>query len=331
MIAVGTKYNLLDVASSKDPSGKLAKVAEIYQQSNPMLEHIPFFEGNLDTGERITARKTLGTPTWRRVNEEVAPSKATVSQVDEVTGMLEDYSEVDEKLVKMALDKEGFLLLQSRAKMEAMAQEMAGTYLYGNIITSPSEFHGFMPRLNTLNSTVGETPIVLAGGGSSTDNNSILYVGWGEGKVYGIYPKGSKAGLEFENLGKVTKETTSGLREVYRSHFIWEAGLAVADPRYVARIANIDISDLATFGSGSDTSANLVNLMIDMLSFIPNPESVNGRIYCPRAVWAGLTKMGLSDKNRNITTAVVDGKFITHFFGVPVHKMDQMTTEAKVS
>jgi len=330
MGAVGTKLNIVDIATMKDPSGKIGKVAEILNQSNPMMDHIPWMEGNLDTGERLMVRKTLSGGSWRRVNEGVAPSKSTQSQIDEVTGLYEDWMEVDEKLLKMSNDQSATLLNQSRAKFEAASQEIVGTMLYGNVLSSPKEFHGFFPRLDSLNTNPSSGPIVLSAGGSGTDNLSMLFVGWGEGKVYGIYPKGSKAGLEFNPIGYETKEENGTLRRVHRSQFIWEAGLAIADTRYVSAIRNIDISDLESFGTDTDTSAPLTNLMIDALSYIPNIETTDVRIYVPRAVWAGLTKMANDSSNRNVTRDYVDGKFITNFFGAKVHMMEAFMTETTV-
>ena len=66
MSAVGTKLNIVDIATMKDPSGKIGRVAEVYNQSNPMIQHIPFIEGKLDTGDRVMVRTSLGAPTWRR-------------------------------------------------------------------------------------------------------------------------------------------------------------------------------------------------------------------------------------------------------------------------
>jgi len=330
MGAVGNKLNLVDIATMKDPSGRIGKVAEILTQSNPMIDHIPWIEGNLDTGERLMVRKTLGAGAWRRINEGVAPSKSVQTQMDEVTGLYEDWMEVDEKLLKMSGDQTATLLNQSRAKFEAATQEIVGTLLYGNIITSPKEFHGFFPRLDSLNTTPSSGPIVLGGGGTGTDNLSMLFVGWGEGKVYGVYPKGSKAGLEFNPIGFETKDESGLLRRVHRSQFIWEAGLAIADTRYVSAIRNIDISDLATFGTSTDTSAKLTNIMIDALSYIPNVETTDVRVYVPRAIWAGLTKMANDSNNRNVSRDLVDGKFITNFFGARVHMMEAFVTETAV-
>ncbi|MFN7073990.1 phage major capsid protein, partial [Proteus mirabilis] len=59
----------------------------------------------------------------------------------------------------------------------------------------------------------------------------------------GIVPKGSKAGLEQNQLGEVTlQDDNGGKYQGYRTHFKWENGLTVRDWRYVVRIANIDLS-----------------------------------------------------------------------------------------
>ncbi|WP_336657671.1 major capsid protein, partial [Pseudomonas marginalis] len=74
----------------------------------------------------------------------------------------------------------------------------------------------------------------------------IWLVVWGQNTIHGIYPKGSKAGLEQKHLGEVTLEDENGGKyQGYRTHFQWKNGLTMRDWRYVVRIANIDISKLS--------------------------------------------------------------------------------------
>lgn len=332
MAEKGTNLNLVDVAAFKDPSGRLGKIAEVLMRSNPILQHIPWIEGNLDTGERIIQRNKLGDPSWRRINEFVQPSVSRATQLDEVCGILEDYSEADKKLIEMSGDPEGMQMRQATGKIEAMAQEVASTVVYGNVYTSPKEFHGLMPRYNKLNTDYGKGIVINAGGSDAADNASILLVGWGDDKVYGVYPKHSKAGLQFENLGLETKESDAGLMRVYRSHFVWECGLAVADPRYVVRISNVDVSSLASIGTGSDTSAQLYFMFIDALSYIPNLSTVNLKAYAPRQVWAALSKKALEHSNRDVTTSITNAGLVTNIMGVPFHMLDCMlANEAPVT
>lgn len=331
MAAVGTVLNLKDVASMKDPTGKIGKVAEILMQSNPIIDHVPWVEGNLDTGSMVMARTTLGGGSWRRLNEGTVPSKATQTPINEVCGIYDDWIEADKKLLEMSGDVNAVMLNQFKAKAEAASQEVVGTMFYGNVYTSPKEFHGFLPRMDSLNTTPSSGPIVLSAGGSGTDNLSVVAVCWGEGKVTGIYPKNAKAGLQFEDYGYENKTDSTGkILRVRRAQFIWESGIAVENYRYMSALRNIDISDLASFGTDSDTSANLTNLIIDLLSYIPNFESQDCRLYVPRQVWAGMTKMANDPSNRNVNRYQYEGKFITDFFGAKVHMCEALTTETAV-
>ena len=65
--------NLVNVTKRLDPDGKIARIAEILNQNNPILEDIPLVEGNLPTGHRTTVRADLPEPTWRKLNYGVRP------------------------------------------------------------------------------------------------------------------------------------------------------------------------------------------------------------------------------------------------------------------
>lgn len=326
--------SLADVASMKNPDGSTAKIAEVLTQYNPMLGDIPFVEGNTETGTVITRRQSIGEAYWRRLNSGVKTGVSRTTQVTETCGILETYSEVDKRLVSMASDKEAFMLSQAKGQMEAMSQEMAETFLYGNSYKQPEKFLGLMPRLDKLNKTVRNgSPIVLDAGGTNSGHlASILLVGWGEDKVCGIYPKGSKAGLDYEDLGQVTLEDGNGGKyEGYRSHWTWEAGLAVHDYRYVIRIANIDTTTLDY--SDENAVKKLAGLMIDALSLIPVGSSPNLKAYAPREVWAYISKLQLANNSRNVNVPTSDSaRLVSDFYGVPFKMMDCMlSTETKVS
>lgn len=48
--------SLVDAAKRMDPDGKVAKIAELLHQSNPLLDDMQWIEGNLPTGHRTTIR-----------------------------------------------------------------------------------------------------------------------------------------------------------------------------------------------------------------------------------------------------------------------------------
>ncbi len=322
-----TTYSLKDILAYKNPSGELAPIAEVLTQSNPILDHIPYVEGMTETGDIVTRRKLLGTPMWRRYNESVLPSVTKVSSVTEITAQIQDWSEVDADLADKSGDLNGFLLRQSTGKLEGISQEVATTFMYGNLSTDAKTFDGFMPRLSTLNSTYGNgAPIVLsAGGTTASGQGSILIVGWAPEKVYGIYPKGSMGGLKFENKGRVTKDFSDGsMMDVYRAKYSWDVGLAVADYRYAIRLANIDAAAIATIGEKNSTAPELYLKILDALSYMPTPGAVGLKMYMPRRIWSALNQIAAQTGNRNTTLPVQDAGFVFNISGVPCYLNDCM-------
>ena len=101
MATLSGKYTLLDVSKTLDPNGSTAAVAELLSQENEMLMDMPWFEGNLPTGHRITTRTGLPDVIFRKLNGGVPPSKATTAQLDEACGILEARSEIDKDLAML--------------------------------------------------------------------------------------------------------------------------------------------------------------------------------------------------------------------------------------
>src|SRR5690348_11494506 len=96
MSTLSSSYlTLADHAKLKDPSGRTAVVVEMMNQTNDVLIDMPFIESNKDSGHQITMRTGLPTPTWRKMNKGVLPSKGRTAQFVEAVGMLEAWSEID--------------------------------------------------------------------------------------------------------------------------------------------------------------------------------------------------------------------------------------------
>jgi hypothetical protein len=315
---------LMDVARRTDPSGKISAIVEMLQATNEILTDMPWVEGNLPTGHKTTVRTGLPAVAWRLLNYGVPKSKSQTVQVTDTTGMLEAYAEVDKDLAILNGNTAEFRLSEDRAFVEAMNQEMARTVFYGEK-TKPEQFVGLAPRFSDPSVPSGAN--VIDGGGRGDDNTSIWLVVWGENTVHGIYPKGSKAGLLQEDLGEVTLEDgNGGLYQGFRSHYQWKCGLTVRDWRYVVRIANIDVSDLA-----GSSAANLINLMIDAGEVPPSMGMGRAVWYCNKTVRSALRKQILAKNNVNLTWDNVAGKQVLAFDGMPVRRCDAiLNTEAAV-
>ncbi len=122
-----TALTLADWGKRVDKNGKVDKIIELLGQTNPILQDMPFVEGNLPTGHRTTIRSGLPSATWRLLNYGVQPSKSTTVQVTDSVGMLETYAEVDKSLADLNGNTAEFRLSEDRAFIEAMNQQMAQT------------------------------------------------------------------------------------------------------------------------------------------------------------------------------------------------------------
>lgn len=331
MATIGNSVlTLSDWAKRLDPDGTTADIVEMLAQDNAMLDDAMFKQGNLPTGHQATIRTALPTVAWRLLNQGSAPGKSTTSQVTFQTGILEAWSETDVDVANLNGNVKSFRLSEAKAFVEAMAQEMQQTMIYGTA-AAPEEFVGVASYYDSLSDNSGEN--IVDAGGTGSDNMSMYLLGWGERSVYGIFPKGSKAGIEHEDLGIVTVETTAGIAgnrmRAYQDHWKWKAGLVVEDWRYASRIANIDYSALLADGAGS--SVKLIEYMIKAIHRIYKTSGVNLAFYCNRTVSEMLDIQAQNKSNVYLTVGMEEGKRKLSFRGIPIRTVDALTnTEARV-
>ena len=320
---------LLDLAKRLDPNGNIDKIVEILAQQNEIIEDATFIEGNLITGHKTTIRTGIPTPTWRKLYGGVQPSKSRTVQITDNCGMLESYAEVDKALADLNGNTAAFRMSEEVGHIEGMNQEFSQTLLYGNEGTEPEAFTGIAPRFN--DSTAENGLNVIKAGGSGADNTSIYLVVWGPQTVHCIYPKGSVAGLQMTDKGQVTIENadgSNGRMEAYRTHYRWDCGLTVRDWRYIVRVCNIDVGDMAT----ASNAAALVELLIKASERVPSLGVGRPVFYMNRKLREAL-RLGILNKVSNqLTHETVAGKRVTMFDGIPVRRVDQiLDSEALVA
>ena len=317
---------LMDAATSMDPDGKTAAVVELLSQTNPMLDDMTWIEGNLPTGHKTTIRTGLPSTVWRQLYQGVPASKSTRAQVTDTVGMLEARSEVDKDLAELNGNNPEFRLSEGQAFLEKMSQDMTNTVLYGDVTAFPERFTGFAPRYSSLSAGTGKN--IIDAGGTGSDNTSIWLVVWGPNTVHGIYPKGSRAGLQHEDLGLGDAFDGNGDRfRAYMDHWQWKGGLSVRDWRYVVRIANIDVSNLTT----ETGAADLVKLMIRAKGKIPFMGMGRPVFYANSTIKTMLEIQALAKSNNALSIREAAGQFDVGFFGIPIKQMDAvLNTEGRV-
>lgn len=332
MSTIGNTYlTLADVFKRTDADKQIAAVIELLAQDNPILADMIVKECNDGTTHLTTVRTGIPEATWRMLYQGVQPTKSTTAQVRDATGMIEAWSEIDEKLVRMTQDSAGLRLSEAQAFLEGLNQGVATSMFYGDQATSPAKFTGLAPRFNKLANSGSGAQIVDAGG-TGSDNTSIWFVVWGENTVHGLYPKGSKAGITREDKGVQTKTNPDGsVLDVVREKFQWDIGLSVRDYRYVSRIANVDVSDVQ---SGS---VNLYNFMRKAYYKLKQRRVMGGRaaIYLNtdmlEALDALATNNGTTDNFVRLTRKEIEGEEVLTYRGIPLRESDALlNTEARV-
>jgi len=322
----GTALTLLDIAKMTNPDGSVAKIIEILDQTNEVVKDMVWEECNDGDSHQTTIRTGLPSGTWRRYNEGVAPSKGTTAQVRVQTGMLEDRSVIDKDLAEKGGNPEAKRAVEAVAHIQGLGQQMATALFYEDERTNPLRFTGLSAHYASIStSTAASAENVIDGGGSGSDNLSIWFVTHGPFHgVLGVYPKGSKSGLDHKNVG-LTKiiDSTGAAGSAYWAYedwFQWKAGLCVPDWRMNARVCNVDVSNLRAESS----DANLIKLMIRAEETLANAAGGKRVIYCNRTAKAWLRIQAEDKRNSTVTLETIGGKPFTMFNGIPVVTCDAL-------
>jgi hypothetical protein len=331
MATLGTNGlpTLLDLAKMQDPKGDIAKIAEVLSIDSPLIQRIPWMEANGNDGHLVTTRTGLPSVAWRKYNEGVTASKGGTAQFTETCGMLDGVSKVDVALAKRNGNEAAFRLQQDLAFIQSYKRTMETAFFYSDTRANPERIMGLSPRLDALTGIPYASQVIPhTAVPSGSDQASIWVVGFGAGKVYGIYPKGSQAGLQKHDMGEeLETDTGSAQFRAYRTYFSWHAGLVVEDARYLVRIPNIDTSDLALTGS------TLIQKMMVAVEQLQSLEDCTPVIFMNRKIRTYLRAQAVDTvKNSTLAFDMVGGKPVMSFQGLPIERTDALlNTEAIVS
>ena len=327
-------YTLVDLAKMIDPNNaRLIFVAQTLARKNPIVREVPILEANQILSHVGNRQSALPTVYKRAINDGVLKSAHKEIPVTAPMSLFETMSQIDEENLRLAGSNAGAVRQRKDAAfIEAMAQSVADEIIYGSVGDDVLGFNGLAVMFDS--STVypnGDSTwyynVQLAGGGGS-DTTSIWAVEWGPEKAHLIYPKGTQAGLEINDLGKqlVSGVTSNTQFVAYVTQFKWRCGLFVQDERCVQRIANIETTGADNIFD-DDQLITALNRLPDMGE---NPAT---RIYVNRTI---RTQMDIKVKDKNnvnyVANADAFGKPVLYFRGVPVQVCDAiLNTETAIS
>jgi hypothetical protein len=329
-IDLGKYYTMVDIANEYADQN-LIHIANTLARTNDILADAPYQEANQIFSHKGSQDAALPSPGFRTFNTGVSPSAAKSRPVIDGLAIAEDYAEVDYEEYRIQPKKEEWRQRKDGKHIAGMGQKIATTIFYGSIGTDPASFNGLATRyaVSTTrpNGDTGWPYNVQLNGGSGSDTTSIFVVEWDPDECTLLYPRGSKAGIDFEDLGKVTKGTTT-LYEVLRSHFMWKCGLFISDDRRIQRIANIETS-------GADNIFN-EDLLIQAITRLPSRGKNRSaiKIYTNGTMMAQMW-IRLKDKSNVHFTrdqGLDGGGPVLSFNGYPVRLCDAiLDTETAIS
>ena len=330
MAGLGTVMTLRDLAVANGIN-KDDPIVEMLSKSTPMMMDMAFRNGNQTDGHKFKVRAGLPGVNWRAINEGVMATRSTSKVVKETCALLEAVSEIDKVLVDFEDDQALFRLQEANAFIQAMGQEFSSKIWYGDTGIDPKGITGLSKRYSDLGGL--KNKYIVDAGGTGNDNASIWLVVHSTDSFFGVVPKNGKVGLQHTASGVIDLEDpdNGGTYEGYRDRFKWQVGICLKDYRQVCRAANIDVTKLPTFGTSSDQSANLLDLVNTLTNRVHNIDTGRPVLYMNRTVkeyWEKqLLKSHYIEKNMDQAT----GKVTTSYKGIPIHVDDSLLdTEERV-
>ena len=323
----GDRITWKDYASQQDPDGKAARFIDLLSEQNDIVDDMFVVAGNKEYGLQTTQLATDPTVTIRGINQGATGTKGTFKQIQAHAALFTALGQVDKELVDAAEDKAGFRANANKPYIGAMGKKLASELFFGAKSDNAQSFDG-LASFYSATTKADYGGYTFKAGGSDTDNRSIWLIDWGEDSVCGFYPKNTEVGLQHTNYGEQLVELADGSSwPAYRDLWEWRAGIAVRNYKKVVRIANIDASALKTIGSGSDTSPDLLDLMIDAIESVPN-LSPRARFYCGRNVRTAFVKKALNKSNVFLTMdEMANKRVVPSFLGVPIRLCEALDVD----
>jgi len=315
-----TQLTLVEVAKRKDPDGNMATIAEVLAENNDIVSDAIFREANDTFSHKTTRRSYEPTGSWRKINEGIASETSKTTEIIDTIGFLESRAENDVRLIQAFADMVQGRNDEAMGFVGGMGKTMAAAMIYGNSATTPEKFTGVAPRLNSL---ATDDNVLNEGGTTANVQTSIYVINWGINNVHMIYPRNSVVGLQHEDLGIETVESSSGLKfRAYVDWFTWDAGMVVRNNKNIGRLANIE---QYTVGSNMFDNENLIRLLNRM------ETGPNTMIYCNESVKTQMEILVMNKNNAYYTLRdepLAPGP-VLRFKGFPVREVAQiLNTEA---
>lgn len=328
-----------------DKDGKVSTMVDLLSQQNGILEDTLTVECQSGNAYEYTQVVKLPTPSRRVYNQGVASTLAGVAKQVATCSEYADWSKFDKSLAELGGNLKELRAGEDALHFEGLSQLVASDLFYANRQADPTQFTGLANIYNTVSTAT--SPIarnVIDCGGTGSTNTSMWLVVWGPKQIHTIFPKGTPAGMQHQDMGLLPAvDANSNEYLAYRTYIEWKLGLAIHDWRYCVRACNIDITLL-----NGGSAANLINTLVKMVHRTPTmpagvapvqsmtgapDQIVMGRaaIYCDRTISTYLDLQAMNKTNVLLKMEEWNGKPVTTFRGIPIRTVDAiLDTESRV-
>lgn len=315
--------------------GKVLPEIKMLAQENQSVMDMPFAQCNDGTTHLYNLQTALPVVSKTMYGEGTPESKSQKAQEREGCSMITGFSTVEEELAKVG-GQMGVVRAEEDANFaEAMRQLFAQMQFYANRNSNVRDFYGFATRYNSL-SGVKSKNVISCGGTTANAQTSAYLVNWGP-DVYGVFPEGTTAGYQKDDLGRQVKTLSNGNQLVVRqTRHLWHVSLVVQAWQSVVRVCNIEATHaLALSNNQAPTSFNnVLHKMIQARLRIRRPG--NKVWYVNDTVFGLLMRIALEKSNAAVTLQTAITQFGTfeelRILSMPVRRVDQiLDTEAVVA
>jgi len=252
-------YSFKDLAIQMGKDMSEADVINMASRNKPIIEDALALPCNDGTKHKTLIKKGLPTYVLKALYGGVPASRGNKMQVEDTCSVIATAAEIETDYIDIfekAEDKKSARLEEASDHVEALGQGVETLVIYGNSSTNPRAPRGLVQRFSSLTAENGKNIVHGAGtiaGGDSGKCTSVWFITWDSSTLHLIYPKGSKAGVNQVDNGKINKEGPEGTYFVYRDDFSWQVGVSLRDWRYVVRVAGIDTENLLAFINAQKT------------------------------------------------------------------------------
>lgn len=319
--------SLYDMVKNLDADGNAVKTAEVLQKACPMLQDAPVVTANNVLTHKVSVRTNLPIAEVKRLNQGVGGSFGSRETYEFGMKEYQSLPWIDKMEFKYAKDANEVRQSNMEGILQGWGQSLEADFLYDNKSNGLDSINGIASYCSTL-----EGNRVISAGASTVSNKkvmSIYLVAWDEAMgAFAIAPQGDTAGVKFNVLGEhVIADPNDATKQLLVEQYEVGAslGFGIKDKRAIARIANIDCTNV-------DSTTFNPELLMKAINQFPTWLRDKIVIYVPHEVELALQMAANSKSNASFQygTKELYAETLATFNGHPIRVSEMILPQTAI-